>query len=50
MTWLWLQAVAITQITFRIFDSIDGIEGFMLGAIKAVAGMLKHNDNWENEL
>ena len=32
-----------------IFDSIDGIEGFMLGAIKAVTGMLKHNDNWENE-
>lgn len=32
-----------------IFDSMDGIEGFMYGAIKAVTGMLKHNDNWENE-
>lgn len=32
-----------------VFDNMDGIEGFMYGAIKAATGMLKHNDNWENE-
>lgn len=33
-----------------IFDSEDAINGFMYGAVKAITGMIKHNEDWENEL
>lgn len=33
-----------------ILDSEDAINGFMYGAVRAITGTMKHNEDWENEL